>query len=165
MSSQSASSISLVSSVTSSDSDYHSCLEEMSNELESPSELLSIGLESEESMLPLENDDWPSIAQIYSIPSSPSPSTSPLLLLPFFFPCSVDQSIQSDEHEPNHPRDGTTLVVWDPKLPGSFPLACRTSILPAWWHSTECYSTFGEATYMKLSETAAIGGSFLVGDP
>ncbi len=165
MPSQTASSISLISFVTSSDSDYHSCLEEMSDKLESSSELPSIGLESEESMLLLENDDWPSIVQIYSIPSSASPSASPLPPLPFFFLCSVDQSVQSDEHEPNHLRDGATLVVWDPKLRGSFPPASHMSILPAWWRSTKCYSTFGEATYMKLSETTAIGGSFLVGDP
>ncbi len=79
-------------------------------------------------------------------------------------PCSVDQSVQIDEHEPNHPRVGATLVVWDPNLPNSFQPASRMSILPSWWHSLECYSTFGEAAYMRLSESDAIGGDFKVGD-
>ncbi len=68
-----------------SDSDYHSCMDEMPSELEQSFEFPSDG--SEESVFPLEDDYWQSPAQIYSIPSSPSPP------LPFFFPCSVDQSI------------------------------------------------------------------------
>ncbi len=48
MSHQSLSSISLASSVISSDSDYHSCLDEMPTELEQSNELLSDGSELEE---------------------------------------------------------------------------------------------------------------------
>ncbi len=151
MSTCSASTVLLVSSVVS-DSEYQSCLNEMPSEMELSIEFLSDGSELEEPKLPLEDDNWPSTVQIYSIPLTPSSSLLPLL--PFFFLCSIDQSVQSNEHKLVRPRDGATLVIWDPKLPGSFPPASCSSILPAWWHSTECYGTFGEAAYMNLSEPA-----------
>ncbi len=78
---------------------------------------------------------------------------------------TAEQSVQSNEHEPTHPREGATIVIWDPRLPGSFPPASRTSILLAWWHSKACYCTYGVTTYMKLKDHIAIGGAFMLGDP
>ncbi len=130
---------------------------------EQPSdELVPNGTELEELEILLEADDQPSTVQIFSIPSSPNPS--PLQLLPFIFPTTAGQSIQSDEHEPTRPRKGVTLVIWDPRLPGSFLPASHTSILLAWWHSQACYGTFGAATYRRLSEPVAIAGKFDRGD-
>ncbi len=157
MSERPTSSISLVSSVAS-DSDYHSCVDEMPSGLEQSLEFPSDGSEFEEPVLPLEDDYWQSTVQIYSVPLLPSPP------FPFFFPCSVDQSIQSDEHEPNCPHDGATLVVWDSNLPNSFQPASHTSILLSWWHSSVCYSTFCGAAYTKLSESETIEGDFKIED-
>ncbi len=130
----------------------------MPTELEQSDELLSNGSELEEPVFSLEDDNQPSTVLIFSI--SPSPIPSPLPPLPFIFLTMAEQSVQSDEHEPNRPSDGVTLVVWDPRLPGSFPPVSCMSILPAWWHSRACYGTFGEAAYMKLPEPIAIGRHF-----
>ncbi len=82
MSHRSLSSILLASSVISSDSDYHSCLDEMPTELEQTDELLPEGSEVEEPVFPLEDDDQLSTLQLFSVP--PSPISSLLPPLPFF---------------------------------------------------------------------------------
>ncbi len=155
MSMRSASSVSLISSEMSDSSDYLSCLDESISELEQSFELPSDGSEPEESVLLLDDEYWPSIVEITYVLPSPSP--------PFLH--SINRSIQIDEHASNWPHNGATLVIWDPNLCNSFQLASRMSILPVWWCSLECYSFFGEAAYMKLSESEPIGGGFEEGDP
>ncbi len=131
--------------------------------MEQSDELLLNGSELEEPEIQLEGDNQPSTIQIFFVSSSPIPS--PLPPLPFIFPTTGEQSVQSDEHEPNHPSDDAMLVVWDLRLPGSFPPASHTSILLAWWCSKACYGTFSAAAYVKLAQPIAIGGNFPRGDP
>ncbi len=60
------------------------------------------------------------------------------------------------------------MVVWDPRLTGSFPPESRTLILPPWWRSEECEGTFGSpgsVIYQRLPEFAQDGGRFPLGHP
>ncbi len=134
-------------------SDYLSCLDESISELEQSFELPLDGSELEEPVPPLDDENWPSVVEIYSVPLSHSP----------LFLCLTNRSTQIDEHAPDQPRDGVTLVIWDLNCCGSFQLASYTSILPKWWHSLTCYSYFVDAAYMKLSPSDAAGGGFTAG--
>ncbi len=128
VSSRSASSVSLMSSITSSDSDYRSCIDEMATEESSSDEFLfdeadleelGIPLETEmneadleESVIPLEAevDDQPSTVLIYS-----TVATSPILFLPSLPPLSVilpetaDRAVQSGEHDFSWPIGSPTI--------------------------------------------------------
>ncbi len=134
-----ASSDSLVSSNASSDSDYHSCIDEMASEtslfdefLFDQADLRELGISSEtemnkvdpqESAIPLEAevDDYPSTVLLYStVASSPILFPSTLPLLPLIFLETTDQAVQSGEHELSRPIGSSTLVVWDPRLSNSF---------------------------------------------
>ncbi len=162
LSSRSASSVSLASL---SDSDYQSCVDEMPTE-ELPLDDFSVdNVDSEEFEIPLEAEtgNQPSIVLIHSIATLPVPS--PLPPLPFIFCLTVEQAIQSGEHDPSRPSGGATIVIWDPRLSGSFPPVSRTSILLPWWRSDTCLGTFGFPTYKQLDDTAAFGGRFLDRDP
>ncbi len=117
-SSRSASSDLLVSLNASSDSDYHSCIDEMASETSPSDEFLfneadlkelSIPLETEMdeadlqgSIIPLEAeiDDYPSTVIIYStVTSSPILFLSSPPPLSFVLPETTDQAVQSGEHE------------------------------------------------------------------
>ncbi|MCP4606420.1 MAG: hypothetical protein GY847_38920, partial [Proteobacteria bacterium] len=133
-SSHSASSDSLVSSNASSDSDYRSCIDEMASETSPSDEFLfdeadlkelGISLETEmnevdlqESIIPLEAevDDYPSTVILYlTVASSPILFPSPLLPIPFIFPETADQAVQSGEQELSRLIGSSMLVVWDPQ--------------------------------------------------
>ncbi len=98
LSSRSASSISLASSTTLSDSDYHSCVNEMSTEgfLSDEFSFNGVDLEELEILLEAEADDQPLTVLVYSIASSPVPS--PLLMPPLsiIHSTTIEQPIQSD---------------------------------------------------------------------
>ncbi len=105
VSSHSASSVSLMSLISSSNSNsgYRSCIDEMAADETSSDEyfIAEAGLEEpspEELDVPLEVevDDQPSTVLIYSVATMPNPS--PLPLLSSIFPETVDQAVQSGEH-------------------------------------------------------------------
>ncbi len=156
-SSHPASSVLLMSSIASSDCDYHSCIDEMATEeslsdefLFDKADLEELGVlpetetneaDLEESVIPLEVevDDQPSTILIYStVATSPLLFSSPLPPLSVTLSETADQAVQSGEHDFSRPTGGTTIVVWDPRLPNSFPPISHTSILPPWWRSEEC---------------------------
>ncbi len=123
--------------------------------------------DSEELEIPLEAeaDDQPSTVLIYSIAMSPILSPLPMPPLSFIYPTTAEQSIQSDEHDFLRPRGGATIVIWDPRLAGSFPPISCMSILLLCWRSDVCLGTFGFPTYKQLVDTVAFGGRFSDGDP
>ncbi len=88
LSSRSASSVSLVSSIASSDShDYYTCVDEMDSDQFLLEESVFFDADLEELNFPLnaEADEQPSVVLIYSADTSPavSPNSSPCPLLPF----------------------------------------------------------------------------------
>ncbi len=145
MSERFASSSSLASLVSLGSLDYYSCEDTLVDMLNSEEQLPELSLADPELQ---DDENWPSTVQIYSVSSS-------------LLPCLVDHCIQIDEHAPDRPRDGAILVIWNPTLRDSFQLASHTSTLPKWWHSSTCYTYFGNAAYMKLSPPDAIGGDFV----
>ncbi len=172
LSSHSASSVSLASTITSSDSDdYYSCINEMATDESLPEETLFNEADLEELNIPLEAeaDDQPSTILIYSIATSPiaslNPSPCPLTPLSFISPLTVEQAIQSGEHDFLRPSRGTTIVVWDPRLPGNFQPESHTSTLPPWWRSDECLGTFGFPAYKQLQDPVLYASRFAMGDP
>ncbi len=183
-SSHSASSVSLMSMISSFDGDYHSCIDEMASEESSSDEFLfdeadleELGIMPEtemnkadlgESVVPLEAevDDQPSTILIYStVAMSPLLFSSPLPPLSVTLPETADQAVQSGEHDFLRWTGSATIVVWDPRLPNSFPPTCRTSILPPWWQSEECVGTFGFPAYQQLSKEFAARARFVEGHP
>ncbi len=120
LSSHSASSISLISSIASSDlDDYYSCAEEMAAD----QHLLDGSREEFNLSLDAEADQQPTTVFIYSVGTSPvvmpDPFYCPLLPLPLILPSTTDQATQSGEHDFYHPSEWATLVTWDPRLPGA----------------------------------------------
>ncbi len=172
LSRRSASSVSLASMIPSSNSDdYYSCADETAlNDLLFEETLYNeIDLEELSVLQETDIDDQPSIVLIYSIATSPivSPNLSlcPLLSLPFIPPSTIERAVQMEEHDFYRLREWATIVGWDPRLPGTFPLESPTSILPPWWRSEECLGTFGFPAYQRLSKELADGGQFLKGHP
>ncbi len=125
----STSTSSLTSLVSSVSLDYLSC-EDAPISGEQSSEPQLVGPELEEPVPPLNDENWPSIVEIYS-PRLSIPSS---LLL-----CLIDHCIQADvqinEHAPDRPCSGATLVIWDPTRSGSFQPTSCTSMIPKWWRS------------------------------
>ncbi|MCP4599778.1 MAG: hypothetical protein GY847_04430, partial [Proteobacteria bacterium] len=157
LSSRSASSVLLVSSIASSDSyDYYTCTDEMDADQFPFEEVLFFNADLEEFNFPLnaEVDEQPSTVLISSVDVSPvaSPSSSPCLpsLFPLTQPLTADQAMQSGEHDFYRLSEWATLVVWDPRLPGTFPPDSNMSILPPWWCNEECHGTFGYPAFTRL---------------
>ncbi len=117
-SSRIASSVSLMSSIASSNDDYRSCIDEMASEETLPDEFLfdeadlkELGISPEIEMnkvdpetsihpLEAESDDQPSTILIYStVATSPLLFTSPLPPLSVILPETADQAVQSGEHD------------------------------------------------------------------
>ncbi len=173
LSSRSASSISLASSVLSAGSDNYCTAEMDANP--SPSEetpFLDANSEVLDSSLDAEADELeqPSVVLIFSTDTSPaaSPESSPCPSppLPFLIPPSIiDHDMQTDEHDPRRNHEWATLVAWDPRLPGTFSPNSSTSILPPWWRGEECLGTFGYPAFTRLIKPISFAGNFAVGDP
>ncbi len=166
LSSRSASSISLISSVVSSDlDDYYSCAEEMAAD----QRLLHGSREELDLSSDAEADQQPSTVFIHSIGTSPvaTPDLShcPLSPLPLILPSTADCATQSDEHNFSCPCEWATLVVWGPRLSGTFPPDSNTYILPPWWRGEECHGTFGYPAFTGLPKPASFAGRFAQGDP
>ncbi len=165
-SSRPASSVSLMSLTASSKDDYCSCFDEMVSDEASSDEFLfdeadlkEHGISPETEMneldpgvfihpLEVESDDQPSTVLIYStVTMLPLLFSSPLPPLSVIPPETIDQAVQSGEHDFLRRTRNATIVVWDPRLPNSFPPTCRTLILPPWWRSDQCVGTFGFPAY------------------
>ncbi len=81
-----------------------------------------------------EFSDQSSTILIYStVATSPLLSSSSLLPLSVISLETTDQAVQSSECDFERSIGTAMIVVWDPRLPNSFPPTCRTSILPPWW--------------------------------
>ncbi len=124
----SASSVLLVSMITSSESDdYYSCVDEMTTDQYLPEETLFNEADLEELNIPLEAeaDDPPSAVLIYFVTTSlitlPNPPLCSLPPLSFIFPSTVEQAVQSSKHDFRQLSGGVMTVVWDHRLPGTFP--------------------------------------------
>ncbi len=169
LSSRSASSVSLASSIVSSESDtYYSCTGAMPADLR----LLDKSPFSEAEFnfpLDIEADEQPSTVLIYLAEVSPVASPDLSSCSPLPFPSTqlsiVDCAMQSGEHDFPRLSEWATLVVWDPRLPGAFPPNSNTSILPSWWHNAECLGTFGYPAFMRLQKPVSYAGRFSLGDP
>ncbi len=158
----SASSHSLISSIASSDlEDYYSCADDMAAELDEFSEELNF-------LLDVEAEEQPSTVFIYSANASPDASSNsspcPPSSVPLIQPLTADHAMQSEERDFFRLSEWATMVVWDPHLPGTFPLDSNTSILPPWWRGEECHGTFGYPAFTRLSKPVSFAGRFAQGD-
>ncbi len=173
------SSVSSVSSTASAEDDYCSCVEELDSDEVSSDEFLfneddlnELGISSETEV---NDDDTPTKDELgdqsLTTLSYSTVATSPLLSLPFLSLYSVislettDRAVQSSECDFQRSIGTATIVVWDPRLPNSFPPTCRTSILPPWWRSERCIGTFGFPAYQQLFGESAATARFDSDDP
>ncbi len=117
----------------------------------------------------VEAEEQPSTVLIYSANALPDvlsksppcpPSSDPLIQ-----PLTADHATQSEERDSLRLSEWATLVVWDPRLPGTFPPDSNTSILPPWWRGEECHGTFGYPAFTGLVKPVSFAGRFAQGDP